>query len=327
MSNIPVNVVEEVLEAEKRIRRQIRETPLEVSSFLGKKKNCRVLLKLENLQKTMSFKYRGAANKILSLDRENLSRGVVTASSGNHGAAFADLVKQWNLPGVLFLPEGASGAKVEALKESGADLRFHGQDCLETETFARSYAAESGSAYIPPYNDPKTIGGQGTVGVELDRKLKDIDIVYVPVGGGGLVSGLGGFLKSVRPSVRVIGCQPENSAVMYESVKAGKILNMPSRPTLSDGTAGGIEADSLTFDLCRRYVDTFILVSEEEIKQAVRLTAEKHFQLIEGAAALPVAAFLKDPAGLSGKTAVLIITGARIGLPDLQKILCSGEAR
>ena len=149
--------------------------------------------------------------------------------------------------------------------------------------------------------------------------------VVVPVGGRGLISGLGGYLKSILPSVRIIGCQPENSAVMYESIKAGKILSIPSKPTLSDGTAGGIEPGSLTFDLCLKYVDDFILVTEDEIKNAIKLMIEKHSLLIEGAAALSVASFLKDRSGLSGKTVVTIITGSKISLSDLQKILIFGN--
>ncbi|MBN1272885.1 MAG: threonine/serine dehydratase [Candidatus Aminicenantes bacterium] len=320
-----IDVTKEVLEAEERIRKHIVETPLIASSFLGSKKNCRVFLKLENLQRTFSFKFRGAANKILSLDQEVLSRGVVTASSGNHGAAFAALVGQRNLRGVLFLPKSASETKVDTLRGFNVELRFHGEDCLETEIFARRYASENGLAYIPPYNDPKTIGGQGTIGIELDRQMKECDVVYVPVGGGGLISGLAGYLKSVRPLVHIIGCQPENSAVMYESIKAGKILSIPSKPTLSDGTAGGIELGSVTFDFCRRYVDDFILVNEEEIKNAVKLMIDKHSLLIEGAAALSVASFLKDRSDLTGNTVALIITGSKISLPDLQKILSFGK--
>lgn len=165
------------------------------------------------------------------------------------------------------------------------------------------------------------VAGQGTVGVELVRQLKDFSTVIVPVGGGGLISGIATYLKKAVPEVRVVGVQPENSAVMYHSLKAGKILKMVSKPTLADGVAGGIEEGSITFDLCRRYVDKFTLVTEDEIAKAVRLTLEKHHMLIEGSAALPVAAYTRDPTTYRGEKVILVITGCRIDLSTLRKIL------
>jgi len=316
-----IKIVNEVLDAERRIRDYIRETPLDYSPFLSQKGNANVYLKLENFQLTGSFKIRGVFNKLLSLSEEEKKRGIVTASSGNHGAAFAYASNVLNLNGIVFLPENASPAKIQDIKQYNVELRFYGNDTVKTEIFARNFAEEQGMTYVPPYNDPKVIGGQGTIGIELEKQLKKIDAVLVPVGGGGLISGIAGYLKETIEDVEIIGVQPENSAVMYHSIKAGKILELESEPTLADGTAGGIEKDSVTFELCRKYVDDFILLSEEEIAKAILLMLEKHHILIEGAAALSVAAYLKEPTRFKGKNVVLILSGCRISLDRLRKIL------
>lgn len=314
-------IKKEVSEAERRIRQYIRETPLEYSPYLSHLGDCEVYLKLENLQLTGSFKLRGTMNKLLSLTKEEKERLVITASSGNHGAAFAYALKKLGLKGTIYLPESASAAKISTLREHGADLKFYGADCVETEAFARETARDNDLTYIPPYNDLKIIGGQGTVGIELRRQTAKTDVVFVPVGGGGLISGIAGYLKSLDKSIEIIGCQPEHSPVMYESIKAGKIIEMESKPTLSDGSAGGIEPGSITFDICKTHVNDFILISEEEIKNAIKLILTKNFLLIEGSAALSVASFLKRKERFKKRTVILIITGSRIGLDQLKEIL------
>jgi threonine dehydratase len=317
----------EAIEAEARIRDHIRETPLEYSPYLSQWGEGRVFLKLENLQLTGSFKLRGAANKILSLEEEQKRRGVVTASSGNHGVAVASLLHQFGMKGMIYLPDYVTSSKIEILRSYGVEVHFYGMDCLQTETFAREEAEKKGLTYIPPYNDIKIIGGQATVGMEMIRQQGKFDIVIVPVGGGGLISGIAGYLKSYDPNIEIVGCQPENSRVMFESVKTGKIVEMESRSTLSDGTAGGIEKDSLTFEVCRRYVDDFVLISEDEIKEAILLCLEKQALLIEGAAALPIAAFIKEKERFNKKNVVLVISGARISLSQLREVLCKGEGK
>lgn len=317
----PNEIRREVLEAEDRIRLHIRRTPLEPSLWLGQQAECEVYLKLENLQVTSSFKYRGALNKILSLDEEERSRGIVTASSGNHGSAVAFLLRKFGLQGSIYLPETASSAKVETLRTYGADLVFVGTDGVEAERAARQVAEREGKIYISPYSDPKIIGGQGTIGLELETQLEGIDAVLCPVGGGGLISGIAGYLKSSDPQIRVIGCQPRNSDVMYQSVQAGEIVDRPSEPTLADGTAGGIEEDAITFPVCRDRIDEYVLVDEEEIAAAIRLVLEKHHLLIEGAAALSVASFLRTARVYKGSRVVLILSGARISLETLRAVL------
>lgn len=317
-----IDIRQEALEAEQRIRPYIRETPVEFSSILSQKGNCQVYLKLENLQLSGSFKFRGALNKLLSLSQEDRAKGVVTASSGNHASGFGHACHILGLRGTIYLPENASPAKIEALNQYNVDVRFYGMDCGDTEVYARKTAEQDGRIYVSPYNDPQVIGGQATIGIELERQIDRIDSVCVCIGGGGLIGGIAGFLKSSNKNITIHGCQPVNSPVMVESIKAGHIIEMESLPTLSDGSAGGIESGAITLEICRNYVDNFILVSEEEIKNAILFILDKHHMLIEGAAAVPVASFMKKIDVFSGKQVVLVISGAKISLDVLKKILC-----
>ncbi|MDX2447922.1 MAG: pyridoxal-phosphate dependent enzyme, partial [Desulfobacterales bacterium] len=233
-----VNVHKEVLAAEKRIRPHIRKTYLEYSPYLSNSVNGHVYLKLECMQHTGSFKYRGALNKFLSLSPEDRQGPVITASSGNHGTALAAILQKFGGKGVVYLPENASPAKVNNLRQYGVDLEFFGTDCIMSETLAKDTASKKRQVFISPYNDPQIIGGQGTLGLELLEQVEPLGAVYVAVGGGGLASGVAGIIKALSPATRVIGCSPAASAVMYHSLRAGHILDMPSDPTLSDGTAG-----------------------------------------------------------------------------------------
>jgi threonine dehydratase len=175
--------------------------------------------------------------------------------------------------------------------------------------------------YISPYNDPRVVGGQGTIGIELEQRLDRIDAVFASLGGGGLICGIAGYLKSGYPDIQMIGCSPQNSQVMIQSVKAGEILALPSLPTLSDGTAGGVEAGAITFDLCQMLVDDYVTVTEEEIKDSLRQFMETHHMLVEGAAAVAVSSYLKTRERFVGKNVVIIVCGGNISLGTLQQIL------
>ncbi|HMA76719.1 MAG TPA: threonine/serine dehydratase [Candidatus Krumholzibacteriaceae bacterium] len=327
MSRLNIDIKSETLEAENRIRGLIRETPLERSAFLSKECGGNVYLKLENYQVTGSFKARGALNKILSLDRESKTKNLVTSSTGNHGAAFTWALNTLGLKGTVYVPENISPAKLETLKLYGADIEFYGNDCARAEAYARKISGESGRIFISPYNDPKILGGHGTSALEIEKQARGmkIDSVLVPVGGGGLISGIAGYLKESAGKIEITGCQPVRSAVMAKSILAGEILDIESEPTISDATAGGIEEGSITFDLCAEYVDNFILVSEKEIKEAISLILRREFMLIEGAAALTVASFLKEIEKYRGKTVILIISGAKLGLNQLKDIFCHAK--
>lgn len=316
-----LNIKNEVLTAEKRIRSYIKETPLDYSIALSHATKTNVFLKCENQQHTGAFKVRGAINKLLSLSTAQSKQGIVTASSGNHGAAIAFGLNKLNIQGKVFLPENASSTKVDNIKNYNIPLEFYGNDCMQTEMYALEYAKHHNMIYVSPYNDIQVIGGQGTIGLELVNQLKQIDAIFVPIGGGGLISGIAGFLKAVSAKTKIIGCLPENSPVMAESIKAGRIIDMETLPTLSDATAGGIERGAITFEICQAFVDDYILVSEMEIKNAIiSLIQTQHF-LVEGASAVALAALLKTAKQFQGKNVVVILSGANISLETLKVIL------
>ena len=304
-----------------RIRNIIRKTPLERSVAFSEATGAEVYLKLENQQHTGSFKLRGATNCLMSLSPIQRDKGCVAASSGNHGAALAYAMRELDATGVIFVPEQTSVAKVDAIRSYGGEVRFFGTDGLDTEQHAREYAAENGMYYVSPYNDAEVVAGQGTCGIEIAEQLPDVNAAFVAVGGGGLISGVGSVLKMHNSAIRLFGCQPEASAVMARSVAAGRILDLPSEPTLSDGTAGGIEPDSITFELCRELVDDFVLVSEQQIASAMRqyIDAEQH--QIEGAAGVAVAALLGCQGTLRGMKIAVIICGGNISEATLKTVL------
>jgi threonine dehydratase len=307
--------------AANRIAPYIRETPLDYSPYFSELSGANVYLKLENLQHTGSFKLRGAFNKLLSMSEEDRESGGVAASSGNHGAAIAYAMNKLGVTGPIFVPEQTSPTKVDAIKRAGGDVRFFGTDGLDTETHAREYAAEHGMVYLSPYNDMDVIAGQGTCGVEIAQQLAEVDAIFIAVGGGGLISGVGAYLKSVNPSVTVVSCQPAASAVMTESIKAGKILDLPSDPTLSDGTAGGIEAEAITFDICRDITDEFVVVSEEQIAEAMRGFIDAHHMLPEGAAGVAIAGLLASGDRYKGKNVVVVVCGGNVSRDTLKKVI------
>ena len=310
-----------VLEARDRIAPHIRLTECRFSKTLSDAAGAEVYLKLENRQLSGSFKLRGVMNKVLSLPTQERKKRLVAASTGNHGAAFAHAVAELGLDGLLFLPTTVKALKLEAIKESGIPFELVGDDCVITETHAHAFAEANNDVWISPYNDPAIVAGQGTIGPELMEQVDGIDAVLIPVGGGGLAGGIAAHLKAVDPEIEIIGCEPTASAVMAESVRAGKIVELPNLPTLSDATAGGIEDGSITFDLCRDHVDRWERVSEDEISAAVRFLHGHEELTVEGGAALGVAGMLRRPEPLRGKRAAVVITGSKIDKAVLEGIL------
>jgi threonine dehydratase len=311
----------EVEAAEQRIRPLIRRTYLEPSVYYSQLSGANVFFKCENLQHTGSFKTRGALSKVLSLSESDRVRGVVSASTGNHGAAVAFAADKVGATALIFVPDNASPSKLAAIGRLGAEVRVHGSDSVEAEAHARAYAAQQGLTFVSPYNDPQVVGGQGTIGLELAQQLPEVDAALVAVGGGGLIAGIAVALKRQRPGVRIVGCSPEHSQVMIQSVTAGKILDLPSLPTLSDGTAGGVEAGSITFPLCRDLVDDYETVDEDQIADHLRQYMAAHHQLIEGSAAVPIAALIKRRDEFAGKNVVVVLCGGNIDLETLTDIL------
>jgi threonine dehydratase len=269
-----------------------------------------IFLKCENLQTTGSFKWRGALSKLSTLPPGS---SIVTASTGNHGLAVVQAAKFFNLQVTVFIPGSAVEQKRKKLKEAGATLRLVDGDSLDAEITGKQMAQTEKIPWVSPYNDELVIAGQGTLGLELSQQISAIDKVYITVGGGGLISGVASWLHHYHPEVEIIGCQPIHSPEMYLSVLSGHVVEAPdSLPTLSDGSSGPLETDSITFPLCQQLVDRFILVGEEEIKSAIRHVHKHHSMIIEGAAGVAMAAALKDELRKTGEQNVVILCGGNI---------------
>ena len=316
-----VEVGEAVSRAESRIRPYVLDTPLKISPKFGELCEARVFFKYENLQRTGSFKVRGATNALLSLSEEERCRGVVTASTGNHGIAIAYVSNRLGVRATIFVPVDSSPIKVDHMRRLGGNVREHGVDGVQAEVHARKYAATNGSHYVSPYNDPDVLVGQGTVGCEIYRHLPEADTIFVAVGGGGLISGMGAYLTRSNPGINMIGCSPENSAVMVSSIRKGRLLQITSKETISDGTAGGIESGSITFDLCRELVPDLETVREKEIIEALRLFIDCHGMPIEGAAAVAVASLLKRRESIKGSCVVVVLCGGNIDPDNLKRAI------
>jgi len=307
--------------AARRIAGHIERTGLIRSAAFSDELKANIFFKLENQQTTGSFKLRGATNRLLLLTEEERGNGCVVASSGNHAAAVAYAMQRLGVSGIFFVPESTSLVKVNKIKSYGGDVRFFGQDGLDTEQYARDYAAQRGMLYLSPYNDDQVIAGQGTCGTEILEQIDDLDAVFIAVGGGGLIGGVGSVLKAHNADICVYGCQPKASAVMALSVTAGEILDIPSEPTISDGTAGGIEAGAVTFALNQSVVDEWVVVDEQQIVAAMRLYIDREQQVIEGAAGVAIAALLARRERLAGQTVVVIVCGGNIAEDKLHRIL------
>lgn len=314
------DVVTAATAAAARIGDIIEYTALDRSAAFSAASGADVYLKRENQQLTGSFKIRGASNRLMTLAAEQRARGCVAASSGNHGAAVACAMQRLETDGVIFVPQQTSKAKVDAIKNYGGNVQFFGTDGLDTEQHAREYSEQNDMYYLSPYNDPEVIAGQGTCGVEIRDQLPDVEAVFIAVGGGGLISGVASVLKAHNPQIRIYGCQPEASAVMAKSIDAGKILDIPSDPTLSDGTAGGIEADAITFELCRDLIDELVLVSEAEIAAAMRAYIAAENEPLEGAAGVALAALLKLKGNIAGRKVAVVICGGNVSQQILDEL-------
>lgn len=310
---------EQIIEAYNNFGDRVVKTPIVHSPELSRISGANVYLKMEQLQNSGSFKLRGALNKIESLDPRDVSKTLVAASTGNHAAAFAHVTDMKGLKGVLFLPEKASPAKVKALEPYSIDIRYFGKKSMETEQRAAEYAEEIDGLLVHPYNDIEIIKGQGTIAVEIEEQLPDVEVVMAPIGGGGLIAGLASYF-STNPAIDVIGSQPENAAEMYYSMQKGKIVDPSEHGTISDATAGGIEEGSITFDICKEHLAEIDLCSEEQIERAIAFMVSNHYTLIEPGAALSVATLMNIDK-YHGKNVVVVLTGKKINIELLTEIL------
>lgn len=296
-------------EAAKRVYSVVRETPLVPLPRNARLPNTgAAYAKLEQMQTTGSFKLRGATNKLMSLSHQQAAAGVITSSTGNHGLGVAAAAKILGIDAEVFLSPQVTQAKQEKILKQGARVRIIGGSPLNAEIAARKVAGESGRTYVSPYNDPYVVAGQGTVAVELLRQLPDMDAIFVATGGGGLISGIGTVLHHLAPHAEVIGCWPENSAVLHECLKAGRIIEAPELPTLSESTAGGVEEGSITFDLCREVMHHGVLVTEDEILSAMRWGHAQGWAM-EGASGVALAAYCKEAVRYADRKAVVLLCG------------------
>jgi len=316
-----LNVPQLVREANERCQDHLLPTPLEHSMYLSDKIEGEVWLKLDSMQRTSSFKFRGAINKILSLTEAELDRGIVSASTGNYALAVAEAMRIRNRRATIYVAKDIEPSRLELLRSHGLNLVIHGEVAWDAEKEARRVGDEEGKIYVSPYNDPIVVGGQGTCGYEISQQLPDLDAAFLACGGGGLLTGSAGWLKSHNSDVEAFGVSPANSPVMYESMRTNKMVEMDTQPTLADTCAGGIDLDSITLDLCRRYVDEIVLLTEKEIEASIRLLFEQHRLVTEGSGALSIGGLLKRKERFKGKKVVAVVCGRNVNLEVFKKII------
>lgn len=307
--------------AKRKIKKSIYRTPLVKSPRLREIVTAECYLKLENLQNTGSFKIRGATNKILSLSDDERKRGVIAVSSGNHGRAVASVAQKYNIPAVICISETVPRNKVQAIRELGAEIVIAGKSYDEASEGAEKLQVERGLTMIHPFDDPYVIAGQGTIGLELIEDLPEIDTAIVPLSGGGLLGGIALTLKSINPKIRTIGVSMDRGPAMFESLKAGRIMEVIEEPTLADALVGGIGKNNAhTFAIIQQFVDETVLVSEGEIAAGMTFALERHQLVLEGGGAVGIAAVLAGKVKEIGENTAIVISGANVDLPVLIEV-------
>ncbi|MRG73133.1 hydroxyectoine utilization dehydratase EutB [Alphaproteobacteria bacterium HT1-32] len=323
MKQLPMHP-RQVYQAHERIRSRIRTTPLAPSPSLSDASGSDVYLKLEHHQLTGSFKLRGATNAILCLSDEQKAKGVVGASTGNHGRGLAYAARQAGVRCIICMSELVPSNKVEGIRAEGAEVRIIGRSQDDAQTEVDRLVAEDGMVMLPPFDHADIIAGQGTLGLEILEALPATDTVLIQLSGGGLISGIALMLKAADPAIRVVGVSMERGAAMIESQRAGKPVPVEELPTLADSLGGGIGLDNrYTFPMVRDLVDDFVTVSEQEIAAAIRHAYWQERQIIEGSGSVGIAALLAGKVRNSGKT-VALLSGGNIDM-KLHKRLIDGE--
>ena len=295
-------------------------TPARRSEWLSGLSGGDVFLKLEVVQPTCSYKIRGAFNAALRVAQESRGRRLVTASAGNHGRAMAEAAHALGLPLVVFIAADAPKAKVDAIRASGAELRPC-RDYDDAERQAKAFAAARGDLFISPYSHPDVIAGAGTVALELAEDVPALDAVIVPVGGGGLVSGIAIGMAALSPPTRVIGVEVAASTPFRAGLAAGRIVTIDVGPSIADGLTGNLDPDTMTFDLVRQFVHEMVVVEERDVRDALSGVVSSEHLVCEGAAAAGVAAIASGRIDLHGKRAAVILTGANIDREKLESVL------
>ncbi|RIK45137.1 MAG: hydroxyectoine utilization dehydratase EutB [Chloroflexi bacterium] len=317
MPNLPVTLRDLYL-ARQRIMPYVRRTPLAHTAALSARAGAHVYLKLENLQETGAFKLRGAANRLLNLSPAERQRGVVTVSTGNHGRGVAYIAQQLGVRAVVCVPNQVLPHKIAAMRQLGAEIIVHGQTQDEAEAHALQLQAEQGLTLVSAFDDPLIIAGQGTIGVELLEELPQIDTAIIPLSGGGLLSGIALALKTADPAIRIVGVSQERQPAMYLSLQAGRPVPVIEEPTLADSLVGSIGLENrYTFTMVQALVDEVVLVSEEEIAAGMVYALHEEHQVVEGGAAVGIAALLSGKVQEGGRTVAIVVSGGNVDVGRL----------
>ncbi|MCY6355512.1 threonine ammonia-lyase [Clostridium sp. ZS2-4] len=309
-----------IKKAQENIKGVARRTPLFYSSTFSKQSGYEVYLKCENKQKTGAFKIRGAYNKIASLTQEEKERGVIASSAGNHAQGVAYAATAFEIKSTIVMPDTAPQAKVQATRGYGAEVVQFGEVYDECYGKALEIQEETGATFVHPFNDEDVMAGQGTIGLEILEDLPDVDAILVPIGGGGLISGIAVAAKSIKPEVKIIGVQAEIIASTKASLEAGKIVTVPGVKSLADGISVKTPGD-ITFEYIKKYVDEVVTVSEDEISYANFTLMERSKLIAEGAGVTPLAALLADKIKIDGKKVAVLISGGNIDIAMVSKII------
>nr|WP_325304050.1 threonine ammonia-lyase [uncultured Dysosmobacter sp.] len=314
--------LEMIQEAQEALRGVARRTPLDPAPMLGKN----VYIKAENLQLTGAFKLRGAYNKIRSLTPEEAAHGVIACSAGNHAQGIAISATKLGIRSVICMPAGAPMSKVEATKGYGAEVVLVPGVYDDAAREAERLTREHGYTFAHPFDDPYVIAGQGTIGLEILEQLPEVEQVVVPIGGGGLISGIGMTVKTLKPSCRVVGVQAAGAASMYTSQRQGRCVELSSVATIADGIAVK-KPGALTFELCSRYVDEIVTVNEDEIASAMLQLIEGQKTVAEGAGATPVAAVMFGRVDTTHRKTVCVVSGGNVDVTTLSRVITKGLSK
>ncbi len=317
--------LKDVQEAHKIVTKIAHRTPIMYSRTFSEMADAQVYLKAENLQRTGSFKIRGAANRIASIPTSDRRRGVVTASAGNHAQGVALASQRLGVKCLVVMPKGASPAKMEATKGYGAEILLIGDTFDDAQAEAHRLALEKKMTFIPAFDDAKIIAGQGTIGLEICHDLPELQAVAVPIGGGGLISGVALVIKELKPSVKVYGVQAEACPSAVVATQKGRRIRIHPKPTIADGIAVG-RTGELPFGLIKRYVDDIVTVSEEEVAHAIVLLLERAKLLVEGAGAVGLAAIVNRRLSCKGRKVVALLSGGNVDPLLLSRVLDFGLA-
>lgn len=315
---------QEIIEAKNKINNYIMHIPLYYDQYLSDTFNAKIYLKLENLQRTGSFKIRGALNCIIK-NLDKCKSGIVTASAGNHAQGIALGTKLLGLKATIVMPTKTPLVKINNTKNYGANIILYGENYNESSIYAQKIAKNEKAYYIHPFNDEDVIAGQGTIAFEIFNELPETDYVIVPIGGGGLISGISMYIKEIKPTIKVIGVQAENTASMYYSLQKNCIVTVPNRKSIADGISVHT-VENLTLELCKKYVDEIYLVKENDIARAILYLIEKSKLVVEGAGAVTLACLLTGKLNIGNKTIVLILSGGNIDVNLISRIINKGLA-